>query len=807
MAVSSYVGSFTTNTVTGQQAVTGLGFTPKVVIFWATYMEAVGSNNEVRSTFGCAASSSSEWTTSAYHNQAGLLSGSVFTSTRCFRIMTSAGTSVVSAQYVSHDADGFTFDITVTSGASATINFMALGGTSISAVTGTFEVPTTSGAVTVSGLAISPKATLFAFGPIINTSTTVADAMLGVGWGISPSQQVASNFRGSISGSTNTAYQVQSTALCMVRTNNSGVADLTGTYSSSGTSFTVDVTHTSSAAFTVGYLCLGGSAGYSSFRFNEPTATGVRQYTSVGVTPQAILFMTNSRAADSGVQNIMNRSIGAAAVNTVVSGGSGGEYDPPPNRIFYEQWDTTLTTFGSGVDARPNTLVSTAQQSSGTSSMRVAYVGGTNGSDRVIYNHPVSAMQIATHSFDVYFDTAFDFARGGKMHGLGPTNNTAGGNTVPADGWSARIMWHNEGFVQTYLYHQDMGGTYGTAKRHPTFQFQKGRWYAVSFIVKVNDFGQYNGYAQIWVDGVMLVDHTGIRFRNVDTGASLINLVTFNTFHGGNDSSWAPLDSNGNITTVYAYYDNHSAMPGEWVKVAPGSGGSSGTTTTTLQNRFDGLYNPPGAVSASFPVARRSQVACIGSSATVNNTSSAIAILTATGSDSFTLDWTRVSGNQSEIVTLAIGDPTSVVVSAIGIGATTGVGSVTHSIKGSTTITGTEATSALGTATAEGFVGAIGVQVDLSGLQSTGHLGTIEQAANAGHEAEGFELTATLGEAAFKEHMYVDFLVMRQMQMAPLAGLVTTTSRFGLMGDWNPDDGLPTDGSSGWLSQTPPRGA
>lgn len=804
MAVSTYVGSFTANATTGNQSITGLGFQPKAVIFWATITSVVGGNNEMRSTFGCATSSTTEWCTHAYHNQGGLTSGCEFTSDRCFQFINGADdSSVSSASFASMDADGFTITMNVASSTSYTVNFMAIGGSSISAQSGYFDVPNSDGPVSVTGLSFNPKATLFAFGPADILDNPKSDAMLGIGWGLSPTQAAASNLYGSVSSNgTNMSAQIQSVGHALVRVADIAVRNMTGTYQNDTAGFTVTIDQYETGAFRVGYLALGGSAGFSTYRFNEPSSTGSRTYSAVGVTPQAALFMTNGNAAaGDGIQADMRRSFGAAAMTTVGTSTS----DPPANRIFNEQF-SPLGEFGTGVDSSINTTVTTG--AGGSTVMRVAYVGGDMGSERVLYTYAIPTAQIYSMAFDVYFEAGFDFANGGKMHGFYPSNPVTGGNTVTADSWSARGMWRANGRLQTYIYHQDMGGTYGTVKRNDSFYLQRERWYAFTYIVKVNDYGLYNGYMQIWVDGVLLIDHQDIRFRNVNTTESLINSTTFNTFHGGNDSSYAPRDADGNITTVYAQYDNYCVVPGEWVK--PAASTTDTTTQTTVLRRVAGMNNVSNTNAATRPVTYTSALACIGTCGTSNDSTTALADLTAVGQESFTLNWSKVSGNQSEVVALLVGDNVSVQVSATGIGAQGRVGAVTTRSTGSTTLTSpSAATASLGTVTAVGLVDAIGVQVALTGLQATSAVDTTTQIGNARVDAtadvHGLEATMSLGEASHFEYVEIAFLPVRAACMAPLGAMVTTTSRFGLSGDWNPADGLPTDESQGscWLSQQP----
>ncbi|MCB8889547.1 polysaccharide lyase [Vreelandella malpeensis] len=61
-------------------------------------------------------------------------------------------------------------------------------------------------------------------------------------------------------------------------------------------------------------------------------------------------------------------------------------------------------------------------------------------------------------AFWVRFCEEFDFARGGKLHGLGHASPVTGGNEITAKGWSARLMFRRDGGVKTYVYHQDMVG-------------------------------------------------------------------------------------------------------------------------------------------------------------------------------------------------------------------------------------------------------------------------------------------------------------------------------------------------------------
>lgn len=159
-------------------------------------------------------------------------------------------------------------------------------------------------------------------------------------------------------------------------------------------------------------------------------------------------------------------------------------------------------------------------------------------------------------SYRVKFGESFDFVRGGKLPGLaGGTANSGGNPPDGTDGWSARMMWRTNGsggspatgdtanLVQ-YVYHPDQPGTFGEDFRYddgPDSQwqaFEDDRWYQLQHRVVMNTPGQNDGLIQGWVDGELVMEAQGLRFR--DTADFPIDQVFFSTFFGGGDPSWAP---------------------------------------------------------------------------------------------------------------------------------------------------------------------------------------------------------------------------------------------------------------------------
>ncbi len=199
----------------------------------------------------------------------------------------------------------------------------------------------------------------------------------------------------------------------------------------------------------------------------------------------------------------------------------------------------------------------------GSNAIRVDYVGYSRGSERVTVRLPLGeVMEEATLSFDVKFDKDFQWTRGGKLHGLGPKKPITGGAKRLPEGWSARIMWREEGTVQNYLYDQDQSKTYGIGERTKKGVFVLGEWHRVVIDVKLNDPGKKNGYTKTRIDGKEVAKTEGVEFRGEGGDETGIQLFMFSTFHGGHSKEYSPVDSKGKFTTVHAWFDNFEVVEG-----------------------------------------------------------------------------------------------------------------------------------------------------------------------------------------------------------------------------------------------------
>ncbi|KAF5282780.1 hypothetical protein FQR65_LT02777 [Abscondita terminalis] len=161
-------------------------------------------------------------------------------------------------------------------------------------------------------------------------------------------------------------------------------------------------------------------------------------------------------------------------------------------------------------------------------------------------------------SFDVRFDSKFDWSRGGKVgFGFGIGNGNTGCN-LPLDGagGSLRIMWYNNTdtnrvYFIPYLYYQGMPGPCGDnfGKTYPTSgSITKNTWYSVYMYIRSNTNSNTDGHVQIKINGVTLIDQS--MSWTTDDSKRLINNLSFHTFRGGKGDQWM------SSTDGYIYYDN-----------------------------------------------------------------------------------------------------------------------------------------------------------------------------------------------------------------------------------------------------------
>lgn len=156
-------------------------------------------------------------------------------------------------------------------------------------------------------------------------------------------------------------------------------------------------------------------------------------------------------------------------------------------------------------------------------------------------------------TYKVKFQNGFDFVKGGKIPGLaGGTANSGKRPSTGFDGFSARMMWREEGSAIQYVYHPgqiaDTGDVMYWTVNSQYVKFIPGQWHQVEHRIVMNTPGFFDGIIECWFDGIraFYVDNISFRYTN----AYGIDIFYFSTFFGGDKADWA------SSKDQYAYFDD-----------------------------------------------------------------------------------------------------------------------------------------------------------------------------------------------------------------------------------------------------------
>ena len=143
------------------------------------------------------------------------------------------------------------------------------------------------------------------------------------------------------------------------------------------------------------------------------------------------------------------------------------------------------------------------------------------------------------YSYWVKFPENFDFVRGGKLPGIGSFEPRVGGVKPNGnDGWSVRVMWDKDGKLGQYVYHPDQPKNFGDFLVWDMPPVEKGQWYHIKTLVRLNTPGERDGIITTWLDGKPVLDKHDLRFRN--SSNLQIERFLFAVFFGGTGAEWAP---------------------------------------------------------------------------------------------------------------------------------------------------------------------------------------------------------------------------------------------------------------------------
>lgn len=290
------VGSFTKGTSTGNQAITGVGFVPKLVLVWysgGTTTDTWVDGWQAGIGYGDTTTAGSTFTR---ENDNATTSHRRRTLTAKFiKMINGSGTTLAEATLSSLDSDGFTINWSTNDSNTFIMNYLCLAGSDLTNV-GVFNwkpaASPTTGNQSYSSLGFQPDLAIFA--SALNGGTfenTVSDNVMMV----SAMQSTTARWAGMIKSDGNGAGSSFYNNKVLADHNTSGGADyFVGDFVSfNSNGLTINLTQNSWGQDLEVLTLKGGS--YKVGSFTKSTSTGNQAVTGVGFVPAAVLFFTNSQ--------------------------------------------------------------------------------------------------------------------------------------------------------------------------------------------------------------------------------------------------------------------------------------------------------------------------------------------------------------------------------------------------------------------------------------------------------------------------------------------------------------------------------
>ena len=304
------VGSFTKINTTGTQAVSGVGFTPKAIVFWTSGSNAASGtwSGDVLQTLGFTAGPANSYSV------AGSAFDAVATSVTNRRIAAKAITFLQSGDAVqaeadlqSLDADGFTLNWTTNSANvnydNIVYNFLAIGGADVSAKVVTSTAKMTTGTQGVTGVGFTPDVVLHAS----SSNTAVPQSGAHHYFSLGAMDAAGGQWANAIFSFDNAAaadtarYQRTDKAFALL--SNATTVDSEAAFQSmDADGFTLNWTNAAASGWQLIHLCLAGvNAKVGSFTKSIAAAPAAQSVTGLTFQPSAVLFTSDIAGATTSV--------------------------------------------------------------------------------------------------------------------------------------------------------------------------------------------------------------------------------------------------------------------------------------------------------------------------------------------------------------------------------------------------------------------------------------------------------------------------------------------------------------------------
>ena len=198
MVLEQKFGQFVLNVGTGNQSIAGLGFQPKIILFFPTRQTADGGVAHAYAGFGAGISSTERFAIQSLSEDNSVASDTIRGSSisKCI-IYSALGSSSadIEADFVSLDGDGFTINIT-TAGAAYRVGYLALGGSDLNDVAiGSDTVRNSLGTKGYTGTGFVPNCLMLASVEWSTQTGYSNQAAFNLGFATSPTEQGYSSIR------------------------------------------------------------------------------------------------------------------------------------------------------------------------------------------------------------------------------------------------------------------------------------------------------------------------------------------------------------------------------------------------------------------------------------------------------------------------------------------------------------------------------------------------------------------------------------------------------------------------------------
>ena len=317
-------GAFTKATSVGSQTITGVGFLPKVIIFWWTRQTSYGELAGISMGYGFATNY-----TGAYQNRGvAFASNDAAVSSVAGRrrsdaysiIILSSGTPALGAQanVTAYTNDGFILNWQTNEVRADIVHFVALGGSDLTAArTGSFDLATGTGTQDITGVGFQPDFVMFLWTFTEAADTNAAHAEVGMGLAASSTKRGAIVANSRNGRGTMDTWQQQRTDSCILLLDpTSGGQDAIADFNQFlADGFRLSKSDGPATNTPIFYLALKGGE-YDVGSFDSSTTSGNQDITGVGFQPKLALLVTQGRSTSTSIGSTAELMFGAATAST-----------------------------------------------------------------------------------------------------------------------------------------------------------------------------------------------------------------------------------------------------------------------------------------------------------------------------------------------------------------------------------------------------------------------------------------------------------------------------------------------------------